>query len=77
VPVGSLPTVRETDLRSCEHCRCDENLQDLEMNLYLRKVVHPQAHDNYRIVLKRDGDKFEIGSIDIQHGAAWAWGACS
>jgi hypothetical protein len=50
------------------------------MNLYLRKVVHPQppptpkAHDNYRIVLKRDGDEFEIGSIDIQHGAAWAWG---
>ena len=36
------------------------------MNLYLRKVVHPQAHDNYRVVLKRDGDEFEIGSIGVQ-----------
>ena len=44
------------------------------MNLYLRKVVHPQAHDNYRVVLKRDGDEFEIGSIGIQHDAAWRWG---
>ena len=38
------------------------------------KVVHPQAHDNYRVVLKRDGDEFEIGSIGIQHGVAWRWG---
>ena len=22
------------------------------MNLYLRKVVRPQAHDNYRVILK-------------------------
>jgi len=44
------------------------------MNLYLRKVVHPQAHDNYRVVLKRDADEFEIGSIGIQHDAAWRWG---
>jgi len=44
------------------------------MNLYLRKVVHPQAHENYRVILKRDGDEFEIGSIGIQFGAAWAWG---
>ena len=43
------------------------------MNLYLRKVVHPQAHDNYRVILKRDGDEVEIGSIGIQFGAAWAW----
>jgi hypothetical protein len=43
------------------------------MNLYLRKVVHPQAHDNYRVILKRDGDEVEIGSIGIQDGAAWAW----
>jgi len=40
------------------------------MNLYLRKVIHPQAHDNYRVVLKLDGDEFEIASIGIQHGAA-------
>jgi hypothetical protein len=36
------------------------------MNLYLRKVVHPQAHDNYRVILRLDGDEFEIGSIGIQ-----------
>jgi len=39
------------------------------MNLYLRKVLHAQAHENYRVVLKREGE-FEIGSIGIQHGAA-------
>ena len=44
------------------------------MNLYQRKVVHPQAHENYRVVLKRGGDEFEIGSIGVQHGAAWRWG---
>ena len=44
------------------------------MVLYLRKVIHPQAHDNYRVILKREGDEVEIGSIGIQHGAAWAWG---
>lgn len=22
------------------------------MDLYLRKVIHPQAHDNYRVILK-------------------------
>jgi hypothetical protein len=44
------------------------------MNLYLRKVVHPQAHENYRVILKREGDEVEIGSIGIQHVAAWRWG---
>jgi hypothetical protein len=29
----------------------------------------PPAHENYRVVLKREGE-FEIGSIGIQHGAA-------
>jgi len=42
--------------------------------LYLRKVIHPQVHDNYRVILKLDGSEFEIGSIGIQHGAAWRWG---
>jgi len=37
------------------------------MNLYLRKVIHPQAHDNYRVILKLDEGEFEIGSICIQH----------
>ena len=36
--------------------------------------LHPQAHDNYRVILKLDGDEVEIGSIGIQHGAAWTWG---
>jgi len=44
------------------------------MNLYLRRVVQPQAHENYRVILKLDGDEFEIGSIGVQLGAAWAWG---
>jgi len=38
------------------------------MALYLRKVIHPQAHDNYRVILKPDEGDFEIGSIGIQHG---------
>jgi hypothetical protein len=44
------------------------------MGLYLRKIIHPQAHDNYRVILKLDEGDFEIGSIGIQHGAAWRWG---
>jgi len=39
------------------------------MNLYLRKVTHPQAHDNYLVILKLDEGEFEIGSIGIQDGA--------
>ena len=44
-------------------------------DLYLRKVVHPQALDNYRIILKYDGLEVEVGSIGIQHvsGATEAW----
>src|ERR1700756_4406939 len=33
------------------------------MDLYLRKVIHPQAHDNYPVLLKDDGLELEIGSI--------------
>jgi hypothetical protein len=29
---------------------------------------------NYRVILKLDGDDFEIGSIGVQHEAAWRWG---
>jgi hypothetical protein len=46
------------------------------MNLYLRKVIHSQARDNYRVVLKLDGeDEFEAGSIGIVNttGAGWSW----
>ena len=42
------------------------------MDLYLRKVIHPQAHDNYRVILKGENREFEIGSIGIQHGGVWA-----
>jgi NADH:ubiquinone oxidoreductase subunit D len=45
------------------------------MKLYLRQVIHPQAHDNYRVILELDGSEVEIGSIGIQHGAAWRWEA--
>jgi hypothetical protein len=47
------------------------------MDSYLRKVIHPQAHDNYRVIWKDDGTEIEIGSIGIQHGSGateyWAW----
>ena len=33
------------------------------MELYLRKVIHPQAHDNYRVILKLEDGEFEIGSV--------------
>jgi hypothetical protein len=45
-------------------------------DLYLRKIIHPQAHDNYRV--EDDGLEIEIGSIGIQQGSGtaegWAWG---
>jgi hypothetical protein len=48
------------------------------MDLYLRKVVHHQASDNYRVILKGDQDEVELGSIGIQRNAgnavAWHWG---
>ena len=32
------------------------------MALCLRNVIHPQAHDNYRVILKLDeGDEVEVG----------------
>ena len=48
------------------------------MELYLRKVQHVQAKDNYRVILKTDEGDFEIGSIGVQHqsgsNTAWIWG---
>jgi len=56
--------------------RCDPDAR--RMDLYLRKVIHPQAIDNHRVVLKDDGLELEIGSIGVQHGSGateyWAWG---
>ena len=40
--------------------------------LYLHKVVHPQAHDNYRVVFEDEGIETEIGSIGVQFGG-WRW----
>ena len=40
------------------------------MTLYLRKVIQ---QDNYRVILKLDGDEVEVGSIGIQHGGVWSW----
>jgi hypothetical protein len=37
--------------------------------LYLHKVIHPQAHDNCRVILKYEVGAVEIGSIGIQHGS--------
>jgi hypothetical protein len=42
------------------------------MDLFLRKVIHPAATDNYRVVV-RDGEEIEIGSIGRQFDG-WAWG---
>jgi hypothetical protein len=44
------------------------------VDLYLRKFIHPQAHENYRVILKLDEGEFVIGSIGVQHGGAWSWG---
>ena len=48
------------------------------MDFYLGKVIHPQAHDNYRVILKGEDGEFEIGSIGVQPSAGavyfWAWG---
>lgn len=48
------------------------------MDLFLRRVDHPQAPDNYRVVLKLDGDEVEIGSIGVKtftgDDQAWTWG---
>lgn len=48
------------------------------MDLYLRKVIHQQARDNYRVILKSDVDEIEIGSIGLQtftsDDTSWVWG---
>lgn len=48
------------------------------MDLYLRKVNHPQARDNYRVILKSDDDEVELGSIGLKSFTSddicWTWG---
>ena len=43
------------------------------MDLFLRKVIHPQAHNNYRVILKDEGLEIELGSIGVQFDG-WHWG---
>ena len=40
--------------------------QNMQMDLYLRKVGHPQAHDNYRVLIKDNDAEIEIGSLGVQ-----------
>lgn len=50
------------------------------MDLYLRKVDHPQARDNYRVILKTEHDgEIQLGSIGmthfhVEHEDRWHWG---
>lgn len=50
----------------------------MPITLYLRKVDHPQAVDNYRVILKAEETEVEIGSIGPQRTAEvdliWHWG---
>jgi len=48
-------------------------------SLYLRKVQHSQAPNNFRVVLKTDhAEEFEVGSIGVpsftSRDIAWTWG---
>ena len=43
------------------------------MDLYLRRVRHPQARESYRVIVKLHGEEVEIGSIGPQFGA-WRCG---
>jgi hypothetical protein len=42
------------------------------MDLFLRRQRHPQAHDNYRVLIRDNGDEIEIGSIGVQFDG-WSW----
>jgi hypothetical protein len=44
-----------------------------QMDLFLRKVIHPQAHEKYRVLLKDNGVEIELGSIGVQF-EGWHWG---
>jgi hypothetical protein len=48
------------------------------MNLVLRKVIHDQARNNWRVILDDEDGEVEVGSIGIQNttgmNSAWHWG---
>jgi hypothetical protein len=47
------------------------------MDLFLRKVRHPQARNAFRVVIKDEDGEIEIGSIGTQVGVdmqkGWRW----
>ena len=43
------------------------------MDLFLRKVQHPQARNNFRVIVKTKDGEVEIGSIGVQFDG-WHWG---
>lgn len=47
-------------------------------DLLLRRVDHPQATENYRVILDDEAGPVEVGSIGIRNftsdAAGWAWG---
>ena len=48
------------------------------MDLFLRKVIHSHARDNFRVIFHHDDEELEVGSIGVQNFTAgetrWAWG---
>jgi hypothetical protein len=48
------------------------------MDLYLRKIDHSQARDNFRVILKMDDEEIDVGSIGLKtftsDDTAWTWG---
>ena len=43
------------------------------MELFLRKIIHPEARNNYRVIVKNDDVEIEVGSIGVQFDG-WHWG---
>ena len=44
-------------------------------DLFLRKIDHPQARNNYRVILKTETEEISIGSIGLFTGmnSSWTW----
>jgi hypothetical protein len=70
--------LRDLDARAHRALARDRGRPQPMMNLALRKVDHPQARDNYRVVYEvGDGEKIEVGSIGVQvftsAEVGWTW----
>jgi hypothetical protein len=67
---GQQRDLLERKLRQLETAsHIDEWLTSPGLQSPEAKVIHPQARDNYRVILKDDGLEVEVGPIGIQHGA--------